>query len=844
MFDDKILSEIEKSRGYEIALITTFNFDISFFERKMLNSLMDNDVKKIELFVDSDQLNKSLQNNRDNTMNKKYIVNAIDIRSSFHPKVVLLLGEEQAKLIVSSANITMSGYTLNNEIFKSFKYDKNNERNLNLINDAIDFFVKLNNMAYYKDTSIFDRIKELVYVGRKNDNFDTHLIHSIDDSVIEQLKIIINEKVDSIDVAVPYYDKELLGLGKLKETFECSSVNLYIQNEKSTFPKQYNEQNSIIDFNKINVFSKLRSNDKNNFYHGKVFRINTANKSYILYGSSNCTLSALDKSYKDNGNIECNILEFGEKEEFNYFFENFKLDSSEELLSNTIEYEIKDNNNFKFTYGLRKEKVELYFSYKNKENIDIVSIDDKELLYEYNNDVLLVCIPDENIGSLQNAFEVVIEFAGKEEKFICWYIDTEAIDYYRNLNKETSLIDIKITDDLEKYKKHIEIICKSLALTKDEYNEQIRMARLLNHHDNEEEEDKDEDEINDEFVIEQDLPDEYIRKMRDFSTAYLKSKMFSLRFFNGLRLPKNISNNTTNESNKEEGERIKHPRIATSAEKRFERFIKNRIKDILNEEYVELVDYEHYKNNIGLILDTINEFKYKENISDIFEDIFVVDSSVQLLKNLLDKDNKEEEDKDTTILLALIIIMENHIINESFEEISYEIENENRELLKKLNERYDIRESYKDYIDLIIQNLIYHNYVVSNVFVEKYIRDLFDFKTKDELIDMIAYTFGEGSAIDFNNNELVIKTSTYEIKKYFSFSVDNIVSEILKYSDYYKEEINKVSISIINLKDTYESTADPVKEIDFNANMQTKECIKDFVRKSGKIETEYKKIRL
>ena len=160
MFDDKILSEIEKSRGYEIALITTFNFDISFFERKMLNSLMDNDVKKIELFVDSDQLNKSLQNNRDNTMNKKYIVNAIDIRSSFHPKVVLLLGEEQAKLIVSSANITMSGYTLNNEIFKSFKYDKNNERNLNLINDAIDFFVKLNNMAYYKDTSIFDRIKE------------------------------------------------------------------------------------------------------------------------------------------------------------------------------------------------------------------------------------------------------------------------------------------------------------------------------------------------------------------------------------------------------------------------------------------------------------------------------------------------------------------------------------------------------------------------------------------------------------------------------------------------------------------------------------------------------------
>ncbi len=46
---------------------------------------------------------------------------------------------------------------------------------------------------------------------------------------------------------------------------------------------------------------------KKNFYHGKVFRINTENSSYILYGSSNCTLSALAKTYHDGRNIEFNI---------------------------------------------------------------------------------------------------------------------------------------------------------------------------------------------------------------------------------------------------------------------------------------------------------------------------------------------------------------------------------------------------------------------------------------------------------------------------------------------------------------------------------------------------------
>ena len=211
MFDKRIVDEISNSTGYSIALLTTYNFEISYFERAVLNALYDKNIKNIELFVDANELEKAVSESINNNLNKKYIANPIRINSAFHPKVVLLLGEEKAKLIVASANIKTSGYTLNNEVYNVFEYNKDYQDNLNLINDAISFFERLNSMSYYQDEKIFNRINDLIYRHRRIDNNDVKLIQNLDKSVLEQLKEIITDKVESIDIAVPYYDNELLG---------------------------------------------------------------------------------------------------------------------------------------------------------------------------------------------------------------------------------------------------------------------------------------------------------------------------------------------------------------------------------------------------------------------------------------------------------------------------------------------------------------------------------------------------------------------------------------------------------------------------------------------------------
>lgn len=67
----KIFEEIANSKGYEIALLTTFNFDISFFERCLLNRLYENGIRKVSLFNDSKELNKALTEVKYSSIGKK-----------------------------------------------------------------------------------------------------------------------------------------------------------------------------------------------------------------------------------------------------------------------------------------------------------------------------------------------------------------------------------------------------------------------------------------------------------------------------------------------------------------------------------------------------------------------------------------------------------------------------------------------------------------------------------------------------------------------------------------------------------------------------------------------------
>ena len=325
----------------------------------------------------------------------------------------------------------------------------------------------------------------------------------------------------------------------------------------------------------------------------------------------------------------------------------------------------------------------------------------------------------------------------------------------------------------------------------------MKLQKMLNKKSNlENQEDLDEDEIDDDFIIDKDIPDEYIRKNKDFTNAYIKSRLFSERFFKGLKLKGSgsvavsKSSEETNNDNK-----VEKKRSATPAEKRFERFIKSRVKGILREEYVELVDYDHYKNSIGVILDVINEYKYKEQVEGIFEDKYVIEISLDMINKLLEKESSEhsKEDQETTIILALISIIENHMINNSEENKDYKVELFNKAIIKRLNQLFNIRESYEELLQYAVNNINSKVGEVDYNYYKNYIESLFGYKTNDELLEIIKKYYGQESSIDFYESTIAVVCNQDSVGKHLSVDNNDAFIQMLKEIRNYSKNINEIT---------------------------------------------------
>ena len=401
-----VLDLLRKSKKYDIALMTTFNFEISFFESNILNKFFDNGIRKVSLFVDNKEYLKAIEETELSYIGKRYIVTPVEMNSSFHPKVILLLGKNKARLIVGSWNLTTNGYFINNEVGNCFDYDENHPEYLSMIKDAMNFFLEINKNTDRRDSRLIESIVNYRYynlnVEEKN---NTYLLSNLTDSIINQVKNIVFDKVNIIDIAVPYYDNELTGLNYIKELFPDARINLYIQNERNTFPEKYANAYSI------NLYNKFADNGSYHFYHGKVIRFNTNENSYVLYGSANCTQAALKKSFLESGNVECDVLSIGDINEYDYFFENFSIENEIEFKSELLTIKPIINKCYSF---INNELNILKYKYKNKNDDLKITIFDNEVKYEYDNEYLLVTIPIDLLNDTTGIFAVKFSFDNNE----------------------------------------------------------------------------------------------------------------------------------------------------------------------------------------------------------------------------------------------------------------------------------------------------------------------------------------------------------------------------------------------------------------------------------------------
>lgn len=424
-------------------------------------------------------------------------MNPVYMQASFHPKVILLLGDKKARLIVASANLTLSGYCINNEVFNCIDYNDEQSDHRSLIYDTIRFFERCNQFTPQLDNTLIKSLRDFAYYRKSASNGYLSLFESTEESILKQVKDSITEPITDIIISVPYYDNSLSALRLIHESFPDASIHLFLQYRKSTYPENNREKYE----DHITVYETILApgNENSHFYHGKVFLFKGDEASYILYGSSNCTMSALTKAKTEEGNVEANLFARGTHDEYDSFFEQFPMADGEKPDSQIMTYDSETKGNYFFKYGLAEKKLVLHIGYHQKAE-PTVYFHDTILDWKQGDQEIIVEMDSINVDSI---FDIVIRYENREDNVRCWYINREVLELNRiSVADDNSLQDAadfgigdKFLPDYEKLLKEMDSCKADFLATKERIDSFLTLTGVQEENAEPEESDGDEDYI-------------------------------------------------------------------------------------------------------------------------------------------------------------------------------------------------------------------------------------------------------------------------------------------------------------------------------------------------------------
>lgn len=831
----KILDLLAENNGYQAALLTTFNFEIDFFERAVFSRLVKAGIRKVSVFVDAGELAKTLKDTSSLSLGQKYAVNPVFMQGSFHPKVILLLGERKARVIIGSANLKLSSYYVNNEAFNYIDYDSDHPEQRDIICNAISFFLKLygdKRFSFQADDSVLDWLRAPVYYRKTAPNGRTWLLHNMEQDILGQVHSLIPESIKTVYVIVPYYDKDAEALKALRKAFPDAGIHLYLQQGKNTFPERYKD-GQVADV--ISVFDMVKEPDKNcRFYHGKVFIFLSEAAAYFLYGSSNCTQSALTHTM-ENGNCECNYLEAGSISDAGKFLNNLSIIEGADIESQQMVFDSENKAAFTFLYGISDSVLSLHIKCNSPFSSLAVQHDGLELEWKQKQGHLVVIMDPVQESCI---IELTMITDSISEKVLCWYNNTQSLAMYRIQDVFNS--DISDREDYangekfqEDYEKYLKAEATCLEDLQDSQDAQIRISAFQSGYL---EDSNDEAEISedDDFIVNVDISDDDCAAYQRYRAVEHIRGRISSRYIGGLSLTSFVNGSGRHQISDIFKEELENGRVrkATTEEKRFERFIRRKVRGLQEEKFVTNISSEHYQGIIMVVFDIIRKYTQEEKIADMFPASYVITARTDLLISLLNKygfGNVSEELRK----VVLHTVLDNHKINmeEVEDKKQDEYERQNRNLLLELESLCHIRSCYEKDLLLLTDEAFTVEEQMTFATAIDYIERLYGYKNLEKIKEMIHKQYGPDSGIDIQSSKAEIFLYSEKPMEHYRPN-SALVSELFKYSMNI-EPLSRIIIKIFN-KDVKSETA--ISRIEHDISPAYHKYITRLIRANGKRE--------
>jgi hypothetical protein len=267
---------------FDHALLTTYSFNLRFFEEWVLRALWAAEVRNVVVFVDQYELAQALADRAPSAAGRAYhAVAATVTKAAFHPKVLLVTGRNGVRVCVSSANLTPDGQLRNAESIIAF--DSQLDGHLRPILDAGDLFRRLSENAPAHTTEAIQAA--LADMPEDEDAKSGYrFVHNLDEPLID-----IFPRSGATRAIAPYVDADGAAAARLHER---GSLTVIVDAQNIVAAEGFFAGPWTVDAREFST--RL---------HGKAYEVVTPDGRWALVGSPNLSSPALLQS-AGSGNLE------------------------------------------------------------------------------------------------------------------------------------------------------------------------------------------------------------------------------------------------------------------------------------------------------------------------------------------------------------------------------------------------------------------------------------------------------------------------------------------------------------------------------------------------------------
>ena len=304
-----LLDEVERARD---VLVLTYTASLEFFERFALS-----DARALGALVTV--VSDARMVRADPVVVRRAGLQYVDGRAvcpgatAFHPKLVVIVGDGEARVAIGSGNLTMAGWHANAETWTVLRADADGGPDT-----LVDVAAFLRTLADSPIALSAQARPALRRVASELDKLPAHrpgprLLHSLTEPIARQLSA-PDVAVEDLVLYAPFHDGRLDAVRDLLDRLRPATWTAFVQPD------------TVVDGRALQAFADLRGGrvawvarrpeqedgtriHDERYWHGKVAQWRTAaGETWALTGSPNLSRPALMHAVGDGGNCELAVL--------------------------------------------------------------------------------------------------------------------------------------------------------------------------------------------------------------------------------------------------------------------------------------------------------------------------------------------------------------------------------------------------------------------------------------------------------------------------------------------------------------------------------------------------------